>query len=415
MIRIDTAPKDFKIRTLPADSLAIISGIVDNCIDDCLSATYASYGNSTTPISGWGGTAESNIRPPASMAFGFAVAVATGLTASSGEVAPRAQAIRLATSLAATHKGNSPGGWGGNSAAGGITPTDVNPEWQGAYWVALAALAAKLLWPDLTTEQRELIENMIIVEANRFIEYVVPSYRSRAGSVNTVGDSKSEENGWNCWVLFIAAGMLPGHVNAMTWRTKALEMVLSSAATPAAPTSRRVLNGLTLGHTLTGSNVEMEGYAVNHGFRSPNYTSIIHQGWLIGLIYAWLVDGDIPASALYNGDLVYRSLTDHQIGVQTTYTPGSHVIYYPDSDEGDPTRMNAFSTFDAMAHIAGVDGLATTPALTWLGLHGNRQLVMQSTDATRRRWYDIQVGANALLGHWIAATKDPRVSNRDMT
>lgn len=215
-------------------------------------------------------------------------------------------------------------------------------------------------------------------------------------------------------MLFVAAGMLPAHARAAQWRTKGLELVLSSTATPAAPTSRRVLNGLKLGTTVTGSNLELEGYQLNHGFRSPNYTSIIHQCWLIGLVYAWLTSGPAPAAAFHNGDLAYHALVDHKMGTQTVYTPGSYAINYPDSDEGDPNRMNAFSTFDALAHIAGVDGLVSTPALTWLGLHGNQQLSMQSTDASRRRWYDIQVGANGLLDHRIAATRGPFASNEPM-
>ena len=41
---------------------------------------------------------------------------------------------------------------------------------------------------DLSTPQKTSIENMLITEADRFIGYTVPSFRSRSGAVVTVGD-----------------------------------------------------------------------------------------------------------------------------------------------------------------------------------------------------------------------------------
>ncbi|WP_405376014.1 MULTISPECIES: hypothetical protein [unclassified Microbacterium] len=396
------------LRALPAQDRERAVSILENCLADTLAHVTTVYGSGTTPITSWGGTAEANIRPPASIAYGLAVAVTAGL----GGETERAQAVRLLTSVAATHKANSPTGWGGVPIAGTITPDDKTPAWQGAMWVAYAAIAGRLLWAHLTEAQRGQVDAMVKLEADRFLTYRAPSYRNRSGAIVTAGDSKTEENGWNSWVLFLAAAALPGDANASTWKEKGIELVLSAAASPGSVDSRRVINGYTLGAVLTGSNLEMDGYQVNHGLRSPHYTSSVRQCWIAGLVYAWLSGEAAPAACFHNGDLAYWGVSDAKIGSSSAYTPGTYAIYYPDGAEGDPDRMNGFAQFDACAHIAGRDVLATTPAIVWFRLHADRQIALQATDGSRRGWFDLQTAADAVLSDWIVQEHGPVVSNR---
>lgn len=414
-MRIDPPAPAYATRTFSAPQNALLAQSANMCASPTLAWVATNYGAGADPITSWGGVTEAKLRPPAEAAFGLAALVATGhfdpTAAGATESAVKQQAIRLATSLAATHKANSPTGWGGVPAVGVITPNSSTPEWQGAWWVGHAAAAALMLWDDLTGPQRTAVESMLNLEADRFLTYAVPSYRNRSGRINTPGDTKAEENAWNCWVPFLAAAHQPGHPNAPTWLTKGIELALGATATPAAPTSRHRFNGRTVGTTVTGSSIELDGYVVNHDLISPGYTTLAGtMAWVGGLSFAWK-RGRIPLASMQNADRIYRAMVDLPVGGAPFYTPGSYLIWFPQGDEGAGQRMPGYVLFDGVAHVIGADVSASVPAATWLTRHTTHQLTMQNADPALREGYDLRAVSMALFAEWIVRTVDPTFSN----
>lgn len=378
----------------------------------------------TSTITSFGGTTEDYLRPPADIAFGLAALYATGnhdpaMTGIAGSAVLDA-VIRLTTSFAGTHAANG-GNWGGNPIpAGTFIPDGTTYEWQGAFWVASAATAARLVWDSLTAGQRAAIDAMVTLEANRFLTYSVPYMRDRGGRVLAVftGNTKGEENAWNAWVLFLAAATQPTHANAPAWLAKAVELSLAATATPFFPTSKRPWHGAFSGWGLAaGSNIDFSGWVENHGIVHPNYVAALGQSWVNGLTFAWLRGGKIPAATLANAPLVYQSLVDitftppqAQAPGGKVYTPGSSAIYYPGGPDGDATRMASYMGFDALAHVVRADSWATVPADTWLGLHAGNQISQQAGGGRRSAW-DLANASYALSADWIAATVAPATSN----
>lgn len=114
---------------------------------------------------------------------------------------PRDDAInmtcKLIASLAKNHCANSFTGWGN--------------LWQSALWTENIAFASWLMWDFISEKDRQFIVNMVIFEADRFIDYNVPYYMAKTGRIIFPNDTKAEENAWNSRILALAVCMLPEH------------------------------------------------------------------------------------------------------------------------------------------------------------------------------------------------------------
>lgn len=414
----DPGPRAITARPLPPGPLALVKTATNNCVAVQMDWVTTNYPG-TSLITSFGGVGEENLRAPASVAFGFATLLATGshnpgITGYS-DADLTATSVRLIESFANTHTANG-GNWGGVSA-GVIVPDHLTAEWQGALWVALAVAGARLLWPSLTAGLRTKVLAMATSEANRFLTYAPPYMRDSSGRVISQGDTKAEENAWQAWILYLAAGLMPEHANAAAWLIKGTELSISATATPAAPTSKRKYNGISSFAMKAGSNIDLNGMVENHSILSPNYVSSLGMNWMNGLSFAWL-RGVIPTAPLANAELIYRALTDVSFSSPpqlapggTIYTPGLPDVYYPAGAEGDSNRMAGYVAMDAMAYCIRADAASTIKADTWLTLHAQKQVDMQAANSTSRRSYwDLQNGAWALLASWLGAGQ-PATSN----
>lgn len=408
------------LRTLPPSVLTLIAKSANLCAK---SATQlpGTIQAGTGQITSWGGTDESSLRPPASQAFSLAVLVTCGAydqaDAFYDAATATAASVRLSTSLAATHAANG-GFWGGAPATSYLVNDNSNPNWQGAMWVSLAGMGAWLLWGSLSAGQQTQVTNMVTAEADRFLTYPVPYWRNKSGQIIYAGDTKGEENAWDAAVLWLAAAMQPAHGNAQTWVTKAIELTLSATATPYDVTSIRVMHGAKLRSWVSGSNLLTNGFVENHGFLFPNYMAALTQSIINGIFYAY-GSGVIPAATLHNADLVYEGMVSVSFSSPpqnspggTVYTPGSAAIYYPGSDEGDPTRMANYSAMDALTHCTGMDRLVATSAATWAGLHWQNQVDQQNANSgARRSYWDFYHAAWALFTNYLIQNRALKVSN----
>jgi len=74
-------------------------------------------------------------------------------------------------------------------------------------------VASWLMWDKLDSGTRNLVQNVIIKEANYWL-----TQNPQSGYIN---DSKSEENAWTASFLALATNMFPNHANASNWDAKA--------------------------------------------------------------------------------------------------------------------------------------------------------------------------------------------------
>lgn len=399
------------LRTLPTAVRTTITTAGNNCASTAIDYLATGWPG-TGPVTSWGGDLEANIRPPACNAFGLAVLLSQGVydPAVSGQSAAVATAavIRYVDGLARTHTANG-GTWGGDPVS--YDGAGFPRAWQCAMWAAFAGSAAALMWSDLSTTQQGQVKAMMAAEADRFTSVAVPSARDRSGRVIWRADTKAEEIVWNTWAPFLAAALMPADARAAGWWDAAISMSIAATAVPSDVTSTRVLHGRKVRDVATGSNLDLGGITENHGYVFPNYTAASALGLLNGLVYALVSGGKVPAATLHNADWLYHAMTDvpfvappHNAPGGSVYTPGSHAIYYPASDEGDPDRMASYLAMDCLTHCFGVDTRSTTPAAVWAGLHADRQLALQeASPGARRGYWDLSHCAMAVLADRVIA------------
>jgi hypothetical protein len=362
--------------------------------------TYGSQGAEYLDL---GGTGEGNIRPPGSEALSLAVSVATGAydEATTGFPEEHAEdvAARLLKSIAYNHTANRPNGWG--------------DAWQSALWAYNAGFAGWLLWDQLEDDDRALVGRMMVHEADRFLHYTVPYYQDADGNVVTPGDTKAEENAWNAAFLNLAVAMMPTHPNRAVWQDKAIELMVSAYSTPSDLENSTELNGKPVAEWLDGSNVFDDGTMVNHGFIHPDYFTSIANSAGSPAMYG-LAGLPAPRAAVFNADLVYSALVDHQFDSPPYDAPGGTIyvrdsdgaatanVYYPQGNDWGTSRQLHFLLIDTLADVFGFDGQVSEPASDWAAAHATRALEMQSRFDDGRTYGDLSEDTYSGREQWVA-------------
>lgn len=357
----------------------------------------------------FGGNTEHFIRPVSHAAFTLALCLKLdvydeGVTGVSRKKATSV-VCRLVRSLAYRHKIHSgTDGWG--------------DQWQSALWAAQVAEAAWLVWDRLSKTDRELVCRMMVHEADRFLAYEIPYYRDKNGNILFKGDTKAEENAWNSNILTIATAMMPKAPHYEKWMKKNIELQLSAYAAPADLHKDMVVDGVKLSEFLQGSNVNEDGTVVNHSIIHPDYmVAFMHNG-----TNAWVYDlaGIHPLQAsTYNGDLVYRALTELEFNGKTIYqkTQDGHaspVMYYPQGNDWGTGRQENYWLMDVMAYVFGWGAGQSVKAIDWAEARNKRMVEMMKRSSTgeyyreksensfssREEWFGAQI-AWGYLGWWI--------------
>ena len=248
-------------------------------------------------------TPEHRIREPSAWALALAVALKTGaydaaITGVSREIALN-RTRKLIRSLAYWYSVNIPDsedrddGWG--------------PHWQSRMWAAHTGMAGWMLWDDLSALDQFFVRKMVVAEAN---EYRNPLYyRNGWGQIDWPGDSKTEEQAWNVYVLSLAVSMLPLHPNVSAWKSSSIHLMLSTYSRPADVSSSVRYHGHRLSEWLEGSNIYNDGTVINHGFMHPDYMAAGLAEFNPALIY-FLAGQPIPKAARFNVDRVMEAFVE---------------------------------------------------------------------------------------------------------
>ncbi|WP_344978811.1 hypothetical protein [Compostibacter hankyongensis] len=320
---------------------------------------------------------ENGVRPAASACYGLAVALKCAALDDESLGASRATAFgrvrMLLKGVAAAYKANrSDGkGWGN--------------DWQTAFWATLAGQGAWMLWDDLDVSTRQMVQKMVIDEADRFIApgYKVPYWTSPDGHVNSPGDTKAEENAWNANILQLAVAMMPRHAHVERWKRVCSELMLSAFSIKKDLQNNEKVDGRPVKEWLHGFNVRDDGAVINHHIVHPDYTMTITLSARAFLTQS-LAEQPVSQAAEWNAAFVYHSLMNHRWPSPpykapggTMYIPGKAGVYYPQGTDWSKYRFDIYYLTDVDAYLLDWDKRSGHSATEWMRLRSARILAMQ--------------------------------------
>jgi hypothetical protein len=253
---------------------------------------------------------------------------------------------------------------------------------QGGYRAAHAAEEAWLIWDELSPDTRRAVADMLVYEADSYIDYEVPYWRNADGSTNFPGDTKAEENAWNAHLPALAQAMMPDHPNVAAWRRKASELQVSTYSCESDLSSSQLIDGKPLKDWLKGFNSFPDGVLVNHKIVHPDYMSSYAQIWLV--VPHSLARQNIPQSTIFNFDRVYRALTEIEFvageapyGTGKIHPPGGTIyrrttdggydgnVYYPQSNDWTLEVTDGYLNADLVAEWLGLDRGKPFDSMGW--------------------------------------------------
>ncbi len=324
---------------------------------------------------------EQVIRPGCSVAVGLAVAIKTGIVKEDPEAFKvteeelTVRTARLIKGLVAIHKANG-GEWG--------------DHWQSSLWAALLGRAAWMLWESVDDETREMVCNVVVFEADRFIRegYRVPYWNGKGG------DSKAEENSWEAMILQQAIAMLPDHQNVIRWKRVCSELQISAYARISdMEKTQPVLDGRSPKEWLGGYNLREDGIVINHGLVHNDYMSSIAHLQMQGFLVSSLADTPVSETTDFNFDVIYRTMVTKHFNSPpykapggTMYIPGKAEQYYPQGTDWSTLRFTCFLGLDTFADVLEYDKGLPHKASHWRKLRAEKILEMQSRHADGRMY-----------------------------
>lgn len=338
-----------------------------------------------------------SIRALASFAYGTAVLLATDVYSdktAGGVTADEAlnQAELAIRGVAFAHRANKTTApqFGGRGT--------TSETWQAAHWATQAARAAWLLWERLTPETRAAVANMMVDEADSFIDYTVPYWKNPDGTTNFTGDTKAEENAWNAQLPALAQAMMPQHPNVEAWRRKASELQVSAYSRPSDVTSNALVDGKPVKDWLKGYNAFEDGVVVNHNRVHPDYM-LCTNTLTSSVIYESLAGQSIPQSAVFNVKHVYHALTEIKFvpGPDIAYEteksirpPGGTIykrttaggydakVYYPQGNDWTAEVTDGYLNVDLVVEWLGLDAGKDFDAMGWAAARVDAFIALQN-------------------------------------
>jgi len=308
---------------------------------------------------------EDCIRPVATSSRTLALALRTGQYRADKAGASAAEIEKLLPvvirSLARDHKVN-----------GGIGKDTWGDSWQSAMWAGQTAQAAWIVWDRLGPEDRKLVANVLIHEADRFLNVAPPT-----SGADSIKDTKGEENAWNAASLLTASTMLRNHPHEQAWREQAIVYCLNAVAAPHDVDSNLVVDGKPLSERVVGYCITKDYAVGNHkAYPHPGYTASSYLDTR-QILFSTLAGVQPPEALLYNAAPIYRMFVDHQWSAPPCVAPGGTIyktdggIYWPvDKEKERAGRYYKWFKQDIMAATYGFDKGCSTKAGDWAKLHG---------------------------------------------
>ncbi len=189
-------------------------------------------------------------------------------------------------------------------------------SWQSPLWKEQVGCAAWFMWDKLDNKTRQNIKRIVIYEAEEITSKIPQYYKDCNGNIKYPGDTKAEENSWQARVLALAVCMYPDNENAGKWEQKMNEYLVASTTTP-----KDASKG-----TAEGSNIDDNGFLVNHGIVHPDYMVYTMEAMEECAVLYKITDKEIPLNATFNHSLMYSALCSVDLGAYDDKAQG-HTVY----------------------------------------------------------------------------------------
>ena len=170
-----------------------------------------------------------------------------------------------------THKANRLYPCKNNQYWGSVS--NVDHAWESSLWAMSVAYSAFFQWEQLSAKQREQIYNLLKAECNYELERTIPT--------GYQGDTKAEENGWECDVLAATIGLFPTDPLATNWFKRLREFAVNSYSHPMDADNDEVadphFDQTTIAQLYKGPNLYDDFTLQNHNYFHTSYQNVVAQ------------------------------------------------------------------------------------------------------------------------------------------
>ncbi len=249
--------------------------------------------------------------------------------------------------------------------------------WQSAWWTTRMALGAQLIFSELSIEQQQDLQRVVVYEADLQLSRLVPT--------GLAEDTKAEENAWDAEILATAMALYSDHAHYTQWLNKFKEFTVNTFSTAADLKNNRLVDGVPLCEQVYTVNLHSDHTLENHGAYHFCYVaSPLHSiAWsFYALQKAQL---NIPEALFHNVEAVWQrakpTFLDNRFAYLSgkdwaRYTYGLYFILpalivlqhrYQDSDAAamEQARFNALAQEQADNSDGSFFGLRFTQGHYW--------------------------------------------------
>lgn len=180
-------------------------------------------------------------------------------------------AMHTLTYSYSTHKANRLFPCKGGQYWGSVSERDH--AWESSLWAMSVAYSAFFQWDKLNTQQRDCIYKMLKAECNYELERSIPT--------NMEGDTKAEENGWECDVLAVTLGLFPNDKLAPRWFDRLREFAINSYSHESDKDFNYIIDHdydtKTVADLYQGANLYADYTLQNHNYFHTSYQNVVAQ------------------------------------------------------------------------------------------------------------------------------------------
>lgn len=180
-------------------------------------------------------------------------------------------AMHTLTYSYSTHKANRLFPCKGGQYWGSVSERDH--AWESSLWAMSVAYSAFFQWDKLNAQQRDYIYKMLKAECNYELERSIPT--------NMEGDTKAEENGWECDVLAVTLGLFPDDKLAPRWFDRLREFAINSYSHESDKNSTQIIDPdydtKTVANLYRGANLYADYTLQNHNYFHTSYQNVVAQ------------------------------------------------------------------------------------------------------------------------------------------
>ena len=180
-------------------------------------------------------------------------------------------AMHTLTYSYSTHKANRLFPCKGGQYWGSVSERDH--AWESSLWAMSVAYSAFFQWDKLNAQQRDYIYKMLKAECNYELERSIPT--------NMEGDTKAEENGWECDVLAVTLGLFPDDKLATRWFNRLREFAINSYSHESDKNSTQIIDPnydtKNVADLYRGANLYADYTLQNHNYFHTSYQNVVAQ------------------------------------------------------------------------------------------------------------------------------------------